>query len=694
MDPFARLDTQQRAAVEAGPGLLVVEAGAGTGKTTMMTARALKLLIDGVEPQSIGAVTFTRKAAREMRERTIDLAKSFDTTLGHKAAFIRFGTLHAAAARILRRHWQASGLSSANFLIADRDEETEIMKEAVLAAGVIDPLIEGEESAHAAAVREAADKCLDVIGRWKENGLSVEDMLDSHRVRKGEATEAIASVYVSYEKLMRQRNMVGLSDLTPMAVWLLERNESVRHFESASYSWLMVDEFQDTNPVQLRMLAQLTSAPCNLTVVGDRDQEIYSFRGVVPDLMGRVEEFFPHVVALGSKRVELITNRRCTDEILFHANLWVDYNPRPEPKILTSGRSGSPVTVSGHSSDKAEGQEIAKMITKLIRDGVDPGEIAVLARTGRALSEFGKAIFTSGVPHRMQAGHSFAERTEILDVLAYLKLAIDPQADLAFTRIAARPTRGVGAKAVQMVTDLARSQGYTIHNALSALIDGGIFSDKKVEPIAVLARQLSWMAEAARSGVPSEEMVRYVLSDVGYAAWAYKQTEPAKTLRDSFDALITMASVQTDFVEFMIDVCVDNDAEDLTQGAVHVGTLHGAKGLEWDHVFILGMEEGLFPSPRALKSAEEVGNPDDPWDTTTRGGIEEERRLAHVGLTRARHTAHLSFSVARRSNGPMKEVKPSRFLHEAELEIPRVSQGFSQAKSGHGKKPMSRRDYF
>lgn len=682
------LDPDQIRGVLAGEGLVPISAGAGTGKTRVLMTRIVRLVREGVDPARITAVTFTNKAAIEMRERAHAMA-------GSEVAGVRFSTLHALSSRILRRHWHVAGLAGPDFGIADDGEVDRVLAEAMIASGALEPGVDGQEREYAAARRETARHCLKRISGWKERGLTVAEVLRPGRERRSEGDEAAAECYVAYQSGMAMRNLVDFADLTMLATHVLATDPAILAEEAARITWMMVDEFQDTNPSQMKFLALLCSQGTNLTAVGDDDQSIYAFRGAVPNLMERVEEFFPEVARRGVTRVSLVTNRRCTENILAPANMLVDYNRRDQPKVLQSGRQGEDVTVAGHASADAEAEDVARGIAALIAQGTPPGEIAVLTRVGDILTGISAALARQRVPHSVQAGTSFLERSEVMDVMAYLKLAINPSLDLAFRRIHARPTRGIGTSAAEAVLLHAKSSRAPIHESLLALAAAGGLKGEARAGAARLSRHLSALSEAYGAAESSEAIVRYVLADVGYSDWAWGQSEPPKHLRSSIDHLIGNAASQPDFLTFLEDCSLMGIQEERAEGAVHLGTLHGSKGLEWDHVFLPAFEEGILPSPRALEeAAAATGALGDPWCVESRGGMEEERRLAHVGMTRARHGAHLSFALRRRKFGRDQDAKPSRFLREAELPVPRVTQSFAAGKAARKGKSPANRSFF
>jgi DNA helicase-2/ATP-dependent DNA helicase PcrA len=683
-DLLSTLDEDQREGVLAGEGLTILQAGAGTGKTHTLTTRIAALIRAGEHPRGILAVTFTRDAARQMRERAMGLGMP-------GIEDVRFSTLHALSARILRRHWQSAGLASPDFIIADPDERREIAGEAVDAAGLLDPACDDDDGARARARRDLVRRALSCIDRWKENGLDAAMVLEPGRVPRSGDEETFAALYVGYQERLAARGLLDFGDLALKATAVLQSYPSVLEAEASAIRWMHVDEWQDTNRIQLRLVNLLASRGASVSVIGDDDQSLYSFRGAIERLMEQTAALMPEVAARGLHRVRLVTNRRCTEQILAPAVLMVDYNTREDPKVLRSGRHGSPVTVGAHLSDRGEGEDTARRIASLIAGGASAGEIAVLARTGAALEETVKALVRHGLPHVLQAGRSLFERREVLDITAYLKLAVDPSHDLAFQRIAARPIRGIGPEAVLAVLGRMRAHRIPIHRALVEAADVAEIKGKGREGARVFAADLLILADAVRTDEAAEDMIRYVLDRVGYTEWVNRK-DPPETFRDSVRQLLDMARARPRIVDFLNDVSLAGEAEQRAEGAVHVGTLHGSKGLEWDHVIIVAFEDGIIPSGRAMEEAEERSDPDDPWCITGGGGLEEERRLAHVGLTRARTSAHISFATQRMVFGKPKPSRASRLLHEAELEVPRprASPGQTSKSRPQAKKSAHR----
>lgn len=659
------LDSGQRVAAEAGGGLVVARAGAGTGKTRMLTTRIAHLVVGlGEHPASVLATTFTRKAAAEMLERAVAVG-------GEALRDVQIRTIDSVAARILRRRWAEAGLPSRDFLIADEHESAAVLMEALAEVGLVQP---GDE---AATTREMARDMGRRIGRWKENGLSPADLDEHVRPRLGQADTDAARTFAVFDAGLRNRSMVEFSDLCRLAGNALEADPRVLAEEAEAVRWLLVDEAQDINKAQLRLLRMLSSHHCNVTLVGDDDQSLYSWRGSIPALMERAAEFFPSPAARGVVSADLVTNRRCTDDVLQVANSIVDYNPRPEPKVLSSGRSGTPVQVASFRDENAEAEWVASRIQDLLAQGTPPTEIAVLARVGSVLEAVARALLLRGVPHAVQSGSALWDRPEVRDVVGYLKLAVVPDLDVAFRRVVSRPVRGLGPKAADAVVAYCRAQDAPAHEALDALAAQGAFRSKDgVDGALSLARHLRELAAAASRGASSEDLVDYVIRDIGYGEWALSQPDASRNLRTSFDSLREIARLRPLLHDFLAELAIGGEGEERSTEGVHVGTLHGSKGLEWDHVFLVAFEEGVLPSRRALEEAGNAqpapgGDRSSPYWTDTVGGLEEERRLAHVGLTRARHGAAVTMVSQRSRNGVPRPARPSRFVAEGGLEVPR-----------------------
>ena len=685
------LDDDQRAGVLAGAGLTIISAGAGTGKTTTLTRRIISLIHRGMKPEQIVAMTFTRQAAMEMRERA-------ETTGGESVIGVRFGTIHSVAAKILRRNQSvaakilrrnhlAANLSSPRFLIIDDTERHGLIAEAIESLGMLNGFSDDDKAERNKVKSQLVQTIDGRIQSWKECGLMFEDSRSPTRPDLKEADMDAIRVWAELNKAMVDQGLVDFADLAPMATRILNGSEDAREWELGNIRAVLVDEWQDSNMAQIQLVRAMTSLGADLTVVGDDDQSLYGFRGSVPRLMEKTADYFPDIARRGLNNINLTTNRRCTEEILSPANMIVDHNSRAEPKVLRSGRNGEPVGLANYASDTMEANEIAKQISRMIADGAHPENIAVLMRSHFIANEINRALLKLNIPHVMQAGKSFIERSEVKDILAYVKLAVDPGSRFSFERIITKPTRGLGATATKKIIDHANHTGLPIHGSMAALVANHAFKKSATESAAEMARQLSYLSEAVEADEDAISIIEYILYDVGYLSWNKEQTEPSKTLQDSIITLRDIAIENPLVTDFLDVIMVAENSERKDIGGVHVGTIHGSKGLEWDHVFLPGFDEGVFPSEMATRGTGEIPESLDSeeaqWLGRLEGSLEEERRLAHVAMTRARHSVRISCAKMRKLFGRPSFFRPSRFFAEAAITVPKIKVEKKNAGAGN-----------
>lgn len=663
------LDPEQASAAKAPQGASLVVAGAGTGKTTTLTARISWLMEGlGIPASQIMAVTFTNRAAREIRERVQASVKG-------STAGLRLGTFHGLSARILRRHAEAAGFRDASFAIADEDDQKAFMRAAAVVPGAYGPFVvpdwvQDENSLKAArkdydsGLRDFVSKALRQVSLWKAWGLTDAEASDPSRLARDEATERFAAAYSAYQYELESRNMADFGDLILKAVVLFEKRPDILEQEAGSVRHLLVDEGQDANPVQVRWARMLSSVHGGITVVGDDDQNIYGFQGGYP---GAMED----MAGPSAVRYRLTRNRRCTEEILRPANLAVDYNRRKEPKVLSSGRHGAPVRATGHATEASEAAWVAARVREAIDEGTDPSSIAILFRTAHAMAPFEEALARKNVPLVVTSGRSLLEREEARDVLAMVRLAVNPMDDVAFHRLATRPPRGLGTSAIEALTAFSAARGVPFHEACFAACDPkaglGIRKDGR-EGAAALGRALALLAEEGTWGRPPWDMISVGMAETGYATWLEKQDGAADRFR-TVEAVQRLAEGYDDAREFLDDVVLltDGDAGDMS-GRVRLSTIHSVKGLEFDHVFCPCFDQSTMPNPRSVEEGRR-GSPGDKWDGPHGGGLEEERRLAHVAFTRARHRLDVSFAWRKVGRGgKSREGGPSSFIEECELQ--------------------------
>ncbi len=644
------LNPEQRAGVETLDGAVLVLAGAGTGKTRVLTTRIAHILAQGrARAFEILAVTFTNKAAREMRERVVHLA-------GPMAEGMPWlGTFHAMSTKILRRHAELVGLKS-SFSILDTDDQIRLLKQ-VLKAQNID---EKRWPARALAFQ---------IDTWKNRGLTP-DQVPAGEAEHFAGGRALA-LYRDYQERLKILNAADFGDLLVETVRLFRENPDILSEYQRRFRYMLVDEYQDTNSVQylwLRLLAARPqgSEPANICCVGDDDQSIYGWRGADVDNILRFEKDFP-----GAKVIRLERNYRSSGHILAAASHLIAHNRgRLGKTLFTDGDKGERPTVTGLWDSEEEARSVGEEIEQLQRAKHSLDEMAILVRASFQMREFEERFVTLGLPYRVIGGPKFYERAEIRDALAYLRCVAQPADDLAFERIANVPKRGLGDATLQQLHDYARRASLPMMMAAATLVETDEIKPKPRQTLrALLADFARWRGEAER--LPQNVLAELVLEESGYTdMWQKDKTAEAAGRLDNLKELVRSMEPFPDLAAFLehVSLVMDTQAES-DEPRVSIMTLHAAKGLEFDTVFLPGWEEGLFPHQRAL-------------DESGAAGLEEERRLAYVGLTRARHRLKLYFATNRRIRGLWQSTVPSRFideLPEANVEVVEAAQG-----SGYG----------
>lgn len=620
------LNPSQLEAVEALDGPVLVLSGAGTGKTRVLTTRLAHLVISRrVNPWHILAVTFTNKAAREMRDRVGRL-------IGGENEGWWMGTFHALAARILRRHAELVGLKS-NFTILDSDDQIRLLKQ----------LMEAE---NVDAKRWPPRLILSVIERWKDRALTPD------RVRADDVGESAGgkalTLYRQYQDRLRTLNACDFGDLLLHGITLFQAHPDVLAEYQQRFRYILVDEYQDTNVAQYLWLRLLAQAHRNLCCVGDDDQSIYGWRGAEVANILRFEQDFP-----GARIVRLEQNYRSTEHILGAAAAVIANNTGRLGKTLwTETNGGEKVRVRGLWDAEAEARWAGEEIEALQRQGISLDHMAVLVRAGFQTREFEERFITLGLPYRVIGGPRFYERQEIRDALAYLRLVAQPEDDLAFERIINTPKRGIGPAALQQLYTAGRTLGVSLLEATWRLCQTDALKPKLRSTLRAFAEDIArWRGQMDQ--VPHTDLAKTILDESGYTRmWQEDKTPEAPGRLENLKELVNgMAEFEnlTGFLEHVSLVMENASATDLEQ--VSLMTLHGAKGLEFDVVFLPGWEEGVFPSQRTL-------------DENGLAGLEEERRLAYVGITRGRHRVYISHAANRRIHGTWSTSLPSRFVGE------------------------------
>jgi DNA helicase II / ATP-dependent DNA helicase PcrA len=621
------LNAEQREAVETLDGPVLVLAGAGTGKTRVLTTRIAHILAGGrAFPGQILAVTFTNKAAREMKER-------IELLVGQGAEGMPWlGTFHSIATKILRRHAELVGLKS-SFTILDTDDQIRLLKQVLVAENIDDK-------------RWPARSLAYQIDAWKNRGL------DPDHVPAGEAA-AFAngkgqSLYRLYQERLKVLNAADFGDLLLECLRLFRENPDVLKDYQARFRYMLVDEYQDTNTVQYLWLRLLAQGRHNVCCVGDDDQSIYGWRGADVDNILRFETDFP-----GAKIIRLERNYRSTGHILaVAANLIAHNQGRLGKTLFTDDELGDMPTVSGVWDSEEEARVIGDEIESLQRKGHALEEIAILVRASFQMREFEERFITLGLPYRVIGGPRFYERAEIRDALAYLRCVAQPDDDLAFERIFNVPKRGLGDATLQLLHDHARRERVSLMQSVRLMIETEELKPKQRQVLRdLLADFARW--RSLIDAKPQGELAEIILEESGYTdMWKADRTAEAAGRLENLKEFVRSMEEFPDLASFLEHVSLVMEAESKDAAErVSIMTLHAAKGLEFETVFLPGWEEGLFPHQRSL-------------DEQGRAGLEEERRLAYVGLTRAKRRAKIYFATNRRIRGLWQTTIPSRFLDE------------------------------
>ncbi|WP_298882010.1 UvrD-helicase domain-containing protein [uncultured Bradyrhizobium sp.] len=687
------LNPEQREAVETLDGPVLVLAGAGTGKTRVLTTRIAHILSQGrARPAEILSVTFTNKAAREMKHRLGQM-------LGHAVEGMPWlGTFHSIGGRILRFHAELAQLKS-NFTVLDVDDQVRLLKQLLQAESIDDK-------------RWPARMLAGLIDGWKNRGLT------PSQVPSGEAAMFAngkgGKLYASYQERLKILNAADFGDLLLENIRIFREHPDILRQYQQRFKFILVDEYQDTNVAQylwLRLLSQapsstnavipgrleepnydaqlragesrdessardsgsapsahpgMTVAPTgptkNICCVGDDDQSIYGWRGAEVDNILRFEHDFP-----GAKVIRLERNYRSTGHILAAASHLIAHNEGRLGKTLrTEDVEGEKVTVTGSWDSEEEARGIGEEIEQIQRQGEKLNEIAILVRASYQMREFEDRFVTLGLPYRVIGGPRFYERAEIRDALAYLRVINSPADDLAFERIVNVPKRGLGDATIQLLHDHARKRRIPLFEAARAVVETDELKPKARGSLRDVVAQFDrWRAQ--REVTAHTDLAQIVLDESGYTEmWQKDRSADAAGRLENLKELVRSMEEFENLQGFLEHISLVMDREGGAEDdAVSLMTLHSAKGLEFDNVFLPGWEEGLFPSQRTL-------------DEQGRAGLEEERRLGHVGLTRARRRAMIYFATNRRIHGTWSTTIPSRFLDE----LPAANVEITESKGG------------
>ena len=658
------LNDMQKRAVKRTEGPLLIIAGAGSGKTRVLTNRIAYLIDDcGVAPYNILAITFTNKAAREMRERV-------DATVGNGAGEVWVSTFHSTCVRILRRYIDRIGYTN-NFTIYDTDDQKSVIKDICKKFNIDTKML--KERTIMNSISHAKDELM------TPDEMALEAGGDYNAKR-------IANVYAEYQKTLKLNNALDFDDLIFKTVELFEKDAEVLNYYQERFKYIMVDEYQDTNTSQFKLISMLAQKYGNLCVVGDDDQSIYKFRGANITNILNFENTFE-----GTKVIKLEQNYRSTQTILNAANAVIQNNVGRKSKSLwTENGEGEKVNYTLYENGYDEAQGVVDSISSYVRDGWNYNDIAILYRTNAQSRVLEEKLMMKNIPYRIYGGISFYQRKEIKDILAYLKTIDNGMDGQAVRRIINVPKRGIGATTIERVQEYADQNGITFWQALCEAenIDTIKRGAGKIEPFVTLINSL----KAKQEFLSLKELVKTVLDDTRYIeSLAESETaEEIEARQENIDELINkVVSYENGCAEkgeevslsgFLEEVALIADIDNLDESEkqVMLMTLHSAKGLEFPIVFMTGMEDGLFPSYMTIVS-------DDPTE------IEEERRLCYVGITRAEKVLNLSSAKMRMVRGETQMNKVSRFIKEIPdeyLNIENNSSGY-KGKIAYGGKDES-----
>ncbi len=651
---LSELNPEQKQAVTTTEGPLLVLSGAGTGKTKVLTARLAYILANmKANPWNCLVVTFTNRAAREMQNRARNL-------IGNIADSVWMGTFHGIAVKILRRHAELVGLKS-NFTILGEDDQRRLIKQILEANGIDDK-------------KYPPQSILDKIQLWKDKGLTADKIDDSFRAN------VVTEVYKKYQARLLELNCVDFGDLLLYTLNILMSDAAVLDDYQTRFKYIMVDEYQDTNVTQYLFLRLICQKCRNLCCVGDDDQSIYSWRGAEIENILRFEKDFPD-----AKVIRLERNYRSTANILAAASALIRHNRDRLGKTLKVAENSpaargdnSKIKVVSTYSGSEEAAYVADEIENLHRNGTGYSQMAVLVRTAAQTREFEEKFIAEAIPYQVIGGPKFYERAEIRDALAYLRVVLQPADDLALERIINKPARGIGAKTIEKFENEARTNHISMFMAIEKMLKEGALSGKVKTNVSELINNF-YQWRQTMNAVSPDDLAAQMLEDSGYMEMLKmdKSAEAEGRIENLKELINVMSDTEqyptlSDFMEH-VSLVMDND-NNIDTDKVMLITLHSAKGLEFDAVFLPGWEEGLFPHQRAL---DEGGG----------SALEEERRLAYVAMTRAKQKLYILTALNRRIYGQWQNNLPSRFINElppANIEICNMAASYFGAAGNYG----------
>ena len=620
------LNSNQKKAVLNLDGPCLIVAGAGSGKTKVLTTKVAHIVKKGkASPNQILCVTFTNKAAKEMKDRVSKILSYQDTGLPW------FGTFHSICAKILRKHASAVNLSS-NFTIIDQDDQVKLIKNICKAENI--------------DIKEVAPKyVLSAIDKWKNNGLIPAKVIPN---KKNFNESGILKIYKIYQQKLLDLNACDFGDLIMHTVIIFEKNKDILSIYSNNFKYMLVDEYQDTNFIQNKWLNLLTHKFKNICCVGDDDQSIYSWRGA------EIKNFlnFKHEYK-NTKIIKLEENYRSTQNILSTASKLISYNEdRLGKRLWTSGEEGELVKVNCYKNAKEEAINISDIIEQKLKDKFSLNNISILVRAIFQTREFEERFLKIGMGYRIIGGIKFYERAEIKDCVAYLRLIFQKKDDLAFGRIINTPKRSIGDTTIKQINEFSTKHKICLEDASKKLIELNLIKPKtKIGLLKILNLLTKWRNDLLKKD--HRKLMQIVLDESGYSAMLKNKKDlenenRLENIKELLNAMREFDNLESFLEHVALATAIDRDWEGKK---INLMTIHASKGLEFDVVFLPGWEEGLFPHQKSM-------------DEKGKAGLEEERRLAYVGITRAKKLSYISFAMNRFYQGDWIDCLASRFINE------------------------------
>ena len=643
MNFVQNMNDNQLKAILKTEGAVMVIAGAGSGKTRVLTNRIAYLIAEkNILESNILAITFTNKAAKEMKERIYAL-------VGETSKYIWINTFHSMCVRILRQHIELLGYNK-NFTILDTSEQKTIIK------NIVKNLNLSEDSYQPANV-------LKIISNSKNNMITVKQLREQSRFG---FMKNIAEIYAHYQSYLKKNSVLDFDDLMLKTITLFTKHPEVLAIYQNKFEYIHVDEYQDTNVIQYKLIKMLSAVHKNVCVVGDDDQSIYSWRGACSDNIINFEKDYDNV-----ELIFLDQNYRSNSTILDAANAVIKNNTdRKEKALWSENKGGGKISVYAASNDKDETDDIANKISELKKEGIAYKDIAILYRANYLSRQMENSCLAFGIPYKLIGSLKFLQRQEVRDLLAYLNVVVNRADEFSLRRIINVPKRGIGASSMDKIDNYASQYGITLFESLKNIEDIGV-SKKIVTNIHLLTNLIEKYSEIDKYSI--NELIIGIYKDSGYENMLKESNDAyAESRIENISELVSSAkqfsSMNDSLIDFISEMSLTSDADDENEDdSVVLSTIHASKGLEYKVVFIMGLEENLFPSIRDAESSADEKNK-----------MEEERRLAYVAITRAKEKLFMSYANRRMQFGSIKMNKRSRFLDE----VPNKLMHFESAFGG------------